>query len=87
MGELGKDGEIYVLGSGEAHPLREYIEIIRDVVAPQGKLGIGKIPYGTKQVMYLCADTRALNELGWQIKVSFSEGIQQILKTEGNGNK
>ena len=90
VGEQGKDGEIYVLGSGEAHPLKEYIEIIRDVVAPHSELGIGKIPYGPKQVMYLVADTTALNQLGWRKKVSYRDGIQKTamnIKNQGGGYK
>lgn len=79
VGESGEDGKIYVLGSGEVHPLKEYIEAIRDVVAPGCELGIGKIPYGYKQVMYLCADTSALNGLGWHKKTDFDEGIKKIL--------
>ncbi|MQN01661.1 MAG: NAD(P)-dependent oxidoreductase [Lachnospiraceae bacterium] len=79
VGEHGKDGEIYILGSGEVHPLKEYIETIRDVVAPQSELGIGKIPYAPKQVMFLCADTTELNKLGWKAKVSFREGIENII--------
>lgn len=82
LGDHGEDGEIYVLGSGEVHPLRDYIEAIRDVVAPNSELGIGRIPYGPKQVMYLCADTKPLNELGWQKKVSFKQGIKSILEDE-----
>lgn len=81
VGEHGEDGRIYVLGSGEAHPLKEYIETIRDVVAPGSELGIGKIPYGPKQVMYLCADVTAINKIGWRNNTSFTEGIKKTFAT------
>lgn len=81
VGEHGEDGSIYVLGSGEAHPLKEYIKTIRDVVAPGSELGIGKVPYGPKQVMYLCADVTALNNLEWRNNTSFTEGIRKTFDT------
>lgn len=81
IGEFGEDGRIYVLGSGEAHPLKEYIEIIRDNVAPGSELGIGRIPYGPKQVMYLCADVTAIHKIGWRNNTSFTEGIRKTFDT------
>lgn len=87
IGEKGEDGKIYVLGSGEAHPLKEYIKTIRDIVSPKSDLGIGKIPYSPKQVMYLCADTTLLNNLGWRAKVPFREGIKAIFESIHGINK
>jgi nucleoside-diphosphate-sugar epimerase len=67
------------LGSGIAHPLKEYIEQIRDVVAPGGALGIGEIPYSKNCVMNLCADISELTkDTGWTPKVNFEEGIQDL---------
>ena len=85
IGEHGKDGEVYVLGSGQAHPLVEYIKSIRDVVSPDSQLGIGEIPYSPNQVMYLCADTTSLNNLGWRAQVPFKQGIRRILQWESDG--
>ena len=80
LADRGRDGGIYVLGSGTARPLREYIEEIRDVVRPGAALGIGKLPYGKNQVMYLCADTGDIfRDTGWTPKTPFSEGIRAIL--------
>ena len=81
MGTKGVDGRTYVLGSGRARPLRDYIEELRDVAAPEGRLDIGRIPYGEKQVMYLCADVSSLwQDTGWQAQTSFAEGIREILE-------
>ena len=77
----GKDGGVYCLGSGNARPLHEYIEILRDCIAPNAELGLGDIPYGEGQVMYLCADTAELeNDIGFKSKVSFEEGIKATVK-------
>lgn len=83
MGEMGRDGAIYVLGSGEVHPLRHYLEIIRDAVNPRLTLGFGERPYIRDQVMHLEADITALvKDMGWHPHTSFSEGIRKILHFE-----
>lgn len=81
IGENGLDGKVYVLGSGKARPLAEYIEEIRKVINPMGKVDLGAIPYGDKQVMYLCADVGELEkDTGWKAEVDFADGI---MKTAG----
>lgn len=80
IGQQGKDGSIYVLGSGKAKPLKEYIETIRDVVKPGAELALGSVPYGEKQVMYLCADIGQLqNDTGFLPQVEFEKGIENII--------
>lgn len=44
LGEKGKDG-IYPIGSGENRQMREYVEIIRNLINPEAVLGIGALPY------------------------------------------
>ena len=81
IGENGLDGKVYVLGSGKARPLAEDIEEIRKVINPMGKVDLGAIPYGDKQVMYLCADVGELEkDTGWKAEVDFADGI---MKTAG----
>lgn len=80
IGEKGKDGKVYVLGSGTAAPLIKYIETIKNIVNPDGKIEIGSIPYAAKQVMHLQADVKELIEdTGWSVSTDFSEGIKNIL--------
>ena len=83
MGEkypLITDKRIYVLGSGTARPLKEYIRIIHDAVDPDSPMELGAVPYSEKQVMYLCADISLLTEeLGWKPHTRFDDGIKQIL--------
>lgn len=81
LGEMGQHGRIYCLGSGSARPLREYVEIIRDLVAPGRGLNFGAIPYGENQVMYLCADIQELQrDTGFTPKYTFEEGIRETLR-------
>ncbi len=78
----GDHGCVYVIGSGEAHPLKEYIQEIAAVTGYKKEIGFGKRPYNDKQVMYLQADVTKLQELGFKPQVSFEEGIRSIIETE-----
>ncbi len=81
LGEKGKDGSVYCIGSGEARPLREYLFQLRDAVDPNLSLGLGRIPYGERQVMYLCADIEQLRkDTGFVPEVSFEEGIRKTVE-------
>lgn len=76
----GKDGGVYCLGSGEPRKLAEYIETIRDKIAPDATLGLGDIPYAEGQVMYLCADISELQEdTGYTPSTSFEDGIAKTI--------
>lgn len=80
VGEKGVDGKIYVLGSGQAQPLADYIKVIRDIVSPNGQIELGAVPYAPKQVMHLQADIAELNkDTGFVPKVDFATGIRSII--------
>ncbi len=83
LGERGRDGKIYVLGSGNARPLKEYICTVRDLIAPQVEISFGAIPYYENQVMYLCADISEITaDTAWKPQTSFQEGIKEIVKAK-----
>ena len=80
IGEKGVDGKIYVLGSGEAKPLKEYIETIGKVLNKKEFIKLGAVPYSEKQVMYLCADiSELMNDTGWLPRKRFAEGIEELV--------
>ncbi len=79
VGEKGMGSHVYCVGKGEGRPLREYIEVIRDIVSPGAKLGFGEIPYPKDPVMELWADIGALQrDVGWQPAIEFEEGIRLL---------
>ena len=81
LGDRGINGKTYVIGSGKARPLAEYIEIIRDEVNPDAKIELGAIPYAPKQVMHLQADISELQkDTGFKPMVGFEDGIKEILR-------
>lgn len=77
--QRGESGSIYMIGSGEVHPLREYIEKIAEVTGYTKEIGFGRRPYNDKQVMYLQADVESLKQIGFERKVSFEEGIKEMI--------
>ncbi len=81
LGEKGKDGKVYVLGSGQTKPLYEYINIIAEQLNGEKLIKLGVIPYSEKQVMHLCADNSELvKDTGWQPETEFFTGINNIIK-------
>lgn len=81
LGEGGKDGKTYVLGSGTARPLAEYIRILARACNAEEKVDLGALPYAERQVMYLKADISELTaDTGWRPETSFEEGIEKIIK-------
>lgn len=80
IGEKATGNKVYCLGSGYSRPLCEYIGIIGDLLEAGEHLKIGTIPYTSRTVMNLCADTETLcADTGWKPEVSFEEGISRII--------
>ena len=79
VAQKGKHGSVYVIGSGEARRLKEYILKIAKLINYKKEIGFGKRLYNDKQVMNLQADIKGLQELGFELKVRFEEGIQRII--------
>lgn len=80
IGESGKDGKTYCIGSGKGIPLKEYIDTIKNQIDEKLEVGLGDIPYGEKQVMHLCADISELQaDTGFEPEYSFEEGIKETI--------
>lgn len=79
VAENGVDGKFYPLGSGKGRKLSEYIEDLRDLIAPDVSLGFGKKEYYPHQPMYLVADVEELEkDTGWKSTLFFANEIQNI---------
>lgn len=90
MAEKGCPGKTYVLGSGQSRPLREYINILYDLMTEKmekegrrvGTIGIGELSYGENQMMYLEGDiTQLCCDTGFTPHFSFEEGVRRMLDT------
>lgn len=74
----GKNGAVYTLGSGEAKPLKDYIEIMQKYAG--GEIKLGALPYNKNQVMHLCADISSLTaDTGFVPKIGYEEGIRRTI--------
>ena len=81
LGFKGNNGKIYVLGSGKARKLKEYINIMAEQTGYSDLSGIGVIDYSDKQVMYLKADITELSkDTGFIPITEFEEGIKETIE-------
>ena len=80
LGEKGKNGHTYCLGSGEPHKLSYYIETMKSLTKSNIPLGLGEIPYSDKQVMHLEADiSDIVKDLQYRPSTSFEQGISATI--------
>ena len=81
IAKSGKDGIDYPIGSGQAKPLRQSIEVIKDKINPNLELNFGVILYSVNQIMHLEADTTQLsNDTGWKNRTDFEDGIERTIE-------
>lgn len=81
IGQYGRHGAAYTIGSGKSRPLREYITDIRDVINPDLEIGLGEKEYYPDQVMHLTADISDLKrDTGFEPEVDFKEGIRRTVE-------
>ena len=80
IGEKGKGGSVYCVGSGQARSLKEYIEEMAALTGA-GKPGIGAKPYPPGAVMNLCADIGTLTgDTGFIPEYTFEQGIRETIE-------
>ncbi len=78
--EKGISFKTYVLGSGRAMPLKEYIKIIGQTINPDCEIKLGAIEYAKNQVMHLEADISELTcDTGFVPEIGFEEGIRTLI--------
>ena len=80
IGEKGKPGKIYAIGSGIYKPLREYVEIIRDCINPELPLGIGERPELSDKAFSSCVSIKELtDDTGFMPVVLFEDAIRKVI--------
>lgn len=78
LGERGVCGKVYPIGSGEYRQMREYVELIRDMIDPALPLGIGDIPYKSSVIDNQMLDINELSiDTGFKATTSFESGIKE----------
>lgn len=85
LAKEGHSDKIYVLGSGKARALSDYILEIKDIIRADAEVNFGAVPYGEKQVMYLCADPESLKkDIGFEASTTFAQGVEKVLEWYNN---
>lgn len=82
LGNLGHGGMVYPVASGSYRQMREYVEIIRDMINPELPLGIGELPYkNPNKIDNQVFDISQLSsDTGFQAKVDFQTGIKRTIE-------
>lgn len=81
VGEKGKGGGVYGIGHGDNWPLKNYINIIHDIINPSLEIGYGEVPYVSDKLPSSCIDlTDIMNDTGFVPKVKFDDGIKLVIE-------
>lgn len=77
LGEKDGVGGIYNVASEDTRPLKEFVEEIRDIVAPDMKLGFGEKESNPERTFWLEPSIGRLRNLDFKMRVTFVKGIAQ----------
>ncbi|MDD3333897.1 MAG: NAD(P)-dependent oxidoreductase [Eubacteriales bacterium] len=79
---------IYNLASGNARPLKAYVEDIRHAMNYKGDILYGAIPYGKEGSIALTPSIAKIQKaIGWNARTSFAQGIQKLIDIQANESK
>ncbi|MEL7609234.1 MAG: NAD(P)-dependent oxidoreductase [Bacillota bacterium] len=82
LGERGKAFHEYIVGSGGARPLREYLEALCRIAAPDVAPVFGEVPFDGISLPPRAFDTAALEQdTGFVPDITFEEGICRTLRS------
>lgn len=81
LNELSTSDQVDV-GSGKAPSVRSFVEQVHLLTDSRTELKFGAIPYRANEAMLCQADTRRLQNLGWQPAYSLEQGIRKTIELE-----
>lgn len=70
------------VGSGQAVPIREFVEVIHRLTGSKTRLNFGALPYRDEEVMHSEANISKLKALGWRCRHDLESGLSQVLRQE-----
>ena len=80
IGEKGKPFCEYIIGSGNARPLREFIVELRDTVSPEQELFFGNVPFTGINLpldKFDCSKTE--RDTGFKAQIRFTDGVRKTM--------
>lgn len=88
IGELGREGRTYVVASGQAQPLKNFLTVLRDTIAPEAELGFGELSFNGVYLPLKAYSTKELCEdTGFAPDIPFAEGIKMTADWMLGGTK
>ncbi len=80
LAERGKKNTSYYIGYGSPKPLKEFVEVIHRIIAPEIESGIGRKAFNGMDIAYDKIDYLKFNrETGFKANVAFDVGIRQVI--------
>lgn len=77
LAERGKSGEIYNVANGEYKALKDFVEIIKELIDSRGNIIYGDDP---DPFVSLQPDVSKIKrDTGWEPKVRFEDGIKELI--------
>lgn len=75
----------FEVGTGESIEVKTFVENLKQVFEQRNgptntQLNFGAVPYRQGEIMEFKVDNQVLRQLGWEPKVSLSQGLEQSLK-------
>jgi len=82
LGEKGKAGKIYPIGSGKHQQISRYVYLLRDKIDPSLPLGIGDYPYkNPDKIDNQVLDISSIKEdTGFEPQYDFETGIEETIR-------
>ena len=80
VGVHGARGKVYVTGSGDPRRMADFVQVIHNAIDPSLPVGIGDLPYKTKQIDNSVVDiTELQKDTGYEPQYTFEEGISKTI--------
>lgn len=79
--EENHESGVYNFGSGVCHPLKRFVEEMYRITKSHSQLNYGAVPYPDTGIVNVNPNVEKLISIGWQPKVTFEEGIKNIIRT------
>lgn len=74
---------VFQVGSLETVEIKEFVELVKELTAnKKTALNFGAFPYRKNEIMEPRLDLTKLIELGWQSRISLTEGLNKTIEAE-----
>jgi CDP-paratose synthetase len=71
--------DVIEVGTGSAHTIRNFVELVKEITGASTDLDFGALPYRANDAMLYIADPTRLRGLGWQEPLTLPQGLAQTL--------